>query len=314
MAIAETASCFQLGVRFPDGTLQTTAVTTAPPTPPAGVNGAIQFNNGGVFGGELVVPLAASLSAASVLPNGTTATTQAMRDYSSSIATTAYVDQMFDPTKAVTLFDDFMSGTNATGSVGSLGWEFTGTGGILTNPNPNSSGTLGEVLATSGGTNTNPFLVYLSYITTVPPADNPGWNSQIFDMRWRIKLAKTTSVAYFFGLESGGLAEATATDFIAIAYNTGASDTGFTLITKTSSGARNAVSIGVSADTSYHTLRLRGDGTGRVYASVDGGTEVSTTTSVPSAALIPASCVTTLTNATAAFRLDYWWMFMELAR
>jgi hypothetical protein len=54
----KTASCFQLGVRFPDGTLQTTAATTTPPSPPAGLSGDIQFNNGGVFGGETLVPLA----------------------------------------------------------------------------------------------------------------------------------------------------------------------------------------------------------------------------------------------------------------
>src|ERR1700675_1468522 len=57
MPTSETASCFQLGVRFPDGTLQTTAATTTPPTTPAGSTGDIQFNNGGTFGGETLVPL-----------------------------------------------------------------------------------------------------------------------------------------------------------------------------------------------------------------------------------------------------------------
>lgn len=54
----KTASCFQLGVRFPDGTLQTTAATSSTPTTPAGPSGSIQFNNGGVFGGVTLVPLA----------------------------------------------------------------------------------------------------------------------------------------------------------------------------------------------------------------------------------------------------------------
>lgn len=53
----KTASCFQLGVRFPDGTLQTTAATPSAPTTPAGSSGSIQFNNGGVFGGETFVTL-----------------------------------------------------------------------------------------------------------------------------------------------------------------------------------------------------------------------------------------------------------------
>src|SRR6202795_727376 len=52
----KTASCFQLGVRFPDGTLQMTAATTTP-----------------------------------ALPNGTTATTQAAGDNTASLATDAFV-------------------------------------------------------------------------------------------------------------------------------------------------------------------------------------------------------------------------------
>jgi hypothetical protein len=38
------------GVVFPDGTFQTTAATN---TPPGGTNGAIQYNNNGVFGGDV---------------------------------------------------------------------------------------------------------------------------------------------------------------------------------------------------------------------------------------------------------------------
>ena len=53
----KTASCFQLGVRFPDGTLQMTAATTTP-----------------------------------ALPNGTTATTQAAGDNTASLATDAFVN------------------------------------------------------------------------------------------------------------------------------------------------------------------------------------------------------------------------------
>src|ERR1700675_421822 len=52
----KTGSCFHLGVRFPDGTLQTTAATTTP-----------------------------------ALPNGTTATTQAAGDNTASLATDAFV-------------------------------------------------------------------------------------------------------------------------------------------------------------------------------------------------------------------------------
>src|ERR1700678_654533 len=52
MATSETASCFQLGVRFPDGTLQTTAFTgTGPGGVPGGSTGNVQGNNLGVVGG-----------------------------------------------------------------------------------------------------------------------------------------------------------------------------------------------------------------------------------------------------------------------
>jgi hypothetical protein len=70
----ETSSCFQEGVRFPDNSLQTTAATTTPPTTPAGPSGSIQFNNGGVFGGEtnLTLSSAAPVVAAGQIGLGST--------------------------------------------------------------------------------------------------------------------------------------------------------------------------------------------------------------------------------------------------
>ena len=58
MALSKTPSLFNLGIRFQDGTLQTTAATTGPTTTPGGISGDIQFNNAGVFGGETRVSLA----------------------------------------------------------------------------------------------------------------------------------------------------------------------------------------------------------------------------------------------------------------
>lgn len=56
MAASTTPSLFKDGIRFQDGTLQTTAATGG--GTPGGSNGDIQFNNSGTFGGVTLVPLA----------------------------------------------------------------------------------------------------------------------------------------------------------------------------------------------------------------------------------------------------------------
>jgi hypothetical protein len=138
MPTSETASCFQLGVRFPDGTLQTTAATTAAPTPPGGTNGQIQFNNGGAFGGLSLVPLAnggtnANLSATGgasfVLRQSSIGAAITVSQLSASDLSNGIVG-----TGAVVLASDILIAPTAVGSAGfwaGLGNIFAPAGSIL---------------------------------------------------------------------------------------------------------------------------------------------------------------------------------------
>jgi hypothetical protein len=132
-------------------------------------------------------------------------------------------------------------------------------------------------------------------------------SDKTFDTLIRFKLSTTASNKAFFGygdLSNDGEAN---NNFIAIGYSTSSSDTTYMCLTRSGGGTANRVSItGATADTNYHTARIRSTTPGTILCSIDGGTEVSTSTAVPTVATMrPQMSEQTLTGTAATLSVDY---------
>jgi len=104
----------------------------------------------------------------------------------------------------------------------------------------------------------------------------------------------------FNNVDSGGVGSSR----IAIEYLTGESDTEWTLATcSASTCTRVPLGVSVAAGT-YYYLKLRGDG-GTIYASVNGGTEQSSSTNLPTSALYMGAWVKTLASGERNLRVDF---------
>jgi len=207
------------------------------------------------------------------------------------------------------LYDDFTSAnpssasTNntaiATGGIG-LTWEFwTGSNGTATFGA--DTGATGVVTLYSGTTSSA-----YAQLASGPNASGtvtPVFvlNATTFDFRCRVKLGSTSSIN-----AQCVFADFAGNNTIGIEYNTGASDTGWTCVTESGgTSTRTAITGGTLDATNYHTLRFRSTTAGTVLCSEDGGTEVSVSTNVPSAALGPNLVVQTLTSAAKSAKFDY---------
>ena len=112
---------------------------------------------------------------------------------------------ILDPREGVVLYDDFLSGLNGTGQIGSMGWQYAGTGETVTNPNPNTAGTFGEVKLNIAATSGDSCDIYLTYVNVIPGfATNPNFSTLVFDTRFRCALQQTTNLAFFVGLTRAG--------------------------------------------------------------------------------------------------------------
>ncbi len=248
--------------------------------------------------GKMRLPIGATgqvLTVASGLPS-----------WANAPATTLY------PSSGIILFDDFVGGVSGggTGTIGALGWSSatSGTGAAL--GTTITAGAFGSVKLISGTTSSGYAACYL-----VSAGTYLGFNfsTAVFDMRWRASLSSASSIT-FMGMTENNGPESGATDEIGIAFING-TDTYWSLVTKEASSSRNAVPIGTNApDTNFHTFRLRGDGTGTIYASIDYGTEVSTSTSVPTTTSLCISAINVSTGTSTNTVVDYFWLGLTLAR
>jgi hypothetical protein len=215
----------------------------------------------------------------------------------------------------VVLFDDFVGGEPyGTGVIGTMGWNSisVGTGSSINTSNTVVSNSFGATVLVSGTTSGTGYAgIYL--IGACATYLGLDWAPVVFDMRWRVLLSNAASTT-FMGISNTASGDAVSTDEIGISFING-TDTYWSLVTKSASGARNAVAIGTSApDTNWHTFRIRGDGTGAIYASIDGGTEVSTSTSVPTNVNVTIVANNTSTGTTRTTAVDYFWLSLTLAR
>jgi hypothetical protein len=176
----------------------------------------------------------------------------------------ASVTDLFVSQNIVVLEEDFIGGTNADGQIGMLGWRqgtISGSGsyayiaGTLNNPGQYqtacaaASGNASSLYV--GGSALSPF-VFVDASTPIQ-----------FEVRITFKLNQTTVTRFRIGVMN---------DYSAVSpgrgeylrYDTSSGDTNFMAVVK-DGGAETATSLGVAADTNWHTLRIRNTGTNLEY-------------------------------------------------
>lgn len=192
-----------------------------------------------------------------------------------------------DPRSYLCFADEFMGGLfTASTFISSLNW--VGNGNIGEAPRIDgspASGTYGDVkIFSSDTTNTNTCMYVLE-------ASNAGWNINMggttFDVLIRGYISSTTGISAFFGFMadpgSKGCGEAGSENTLGIGYDTNQGDTNWMCIARGASTSTRT-SIGVAANTSPHTFRIRSTTGGTILCSVDGGSETTVSTNVPTAA------------------------------
>jgi len=217
------------------GTL--TSATGLPLT--TGVTGTLPIANGGT-GVATLTGLA--------LGNGTSAFTP--------VTTTAglygAVGDLFVDHTVATINEDFIGGTNADGSVGSLGWRLnTISGTNSTAYVVGGTSNPGQFQFACGASSGNAGSMSLTGSAVMPLVIS----SQQFEIRITFKLNQTTLTRFRLGLMNDQ-SSVVAGRGEWMRYDTSSGDTNFMFVVADGSG-ETAVSSGVAADTNWHTLRIR---------------------------------------------------------
>ena len=217
--------------------LTLTSATGLPLT--TGVTGTLPIANGGT-GVATLTGLA--------LGNGTSAFTP--------VTTTAglygAVGDLFVDHTVATINEDFIGGTNADGSVGSLGWRLnTISGTNSTAYVVGGTSNPGQFQFACGASSGNAGSMSLTGSAVMPLVIS----SQQFEIRITFKLNQTTLTRFRLGLMNDQ-SSVVAGRGEWMRYDTSSGDTNFMFVVADGSG-ETAVSSGVAADTNWHTLRIR---------------------------------------------------------
>jgi hypothetical protein len=184
-----------------------------------------------------------------------------------------------DP-RVVWLKDEFPGATTGTAgspSIGELSWNFSNhNGGNSVNKVNGAWPNLGILQVTTGSTSGNTIGIYL--------AGSSGWIGALgahTDTMWDnvvvFRAVDTANVAGRIGLIAGGqTALPGSTGWFGLRYDTSVSDANFQFVFAPNA-TETAVDSGVPIDSNWHTLLIRADGAtvGKVWMSLDGGTEKS---------------------------------------
>jgi hypothetical protein len=133
-----------------------------------------------------------------------------------------------------------------------------------------------------------------------------SWDSIFY---FRNNSAASTGMVLFVGYLMGGSnppSGGSSTARIGIEYDASRGDTNFMFVACNGSNCTRQ-SSGVSFDTSWHKLRIRSQTAGTILFSLDGGTEVSIGTNVPTSALAPMFGVRAEENAAKRVEADRWY-------
>ncbi len=244
------------------------------------------------------------------------ATTQAVNDNSTKLATTAYADRNIFLPAVLSFKEDFTEGSTFSVTTSQLvtfeqNWHAvqisSGTqtvaaqAGTFANP--------GQVLLTTSATSGQGVVIWRSgpgssIASLGALGSNAGWEAHFI-----VGLSQTTSCAIRIGFAIAGQTAADPpTNGIYIEYdtaNTGNTDSKFTWVTRSSSSSTYSTTNAVNADSSLHHFRIRSTTAGTIGFTVDGGTEFTTSTGVPTGAMAMFLQLLSRTSAAKSATIDF---------
>jgi hypothetical protein len=133
-----------------------------------------------------------------------------------------------------------------------------------------------------------------------------------WDAYFVVRLGTTSNIRFRCGF-GGAMSGGSPADFIGIRYDTSLSDTGWKGEAR-ASGTPTTTSNLATADTSFHTFRIRCTSAGTILFSIDGGTELSLASGLPasSVAFVPQFvAVATASNPSFTLDIDYFSFFLR---
>ena len=218
----------------------------------------------------------------------------------------------FDPTNWLYFFDDFQCLINNTN--GCLGWVMN-SGTYAHDLTPTGTGTVyGVDKVTTGAVSGNPAQLW-------PGSANGGVdlyavNAATGDIYIRVAFNSTTTTSHFVGMSvvstcgsSGGEGCSAA---IGIGFDTTQGDTHSMCVTRSASTSTRT-SLADTVDGNFHTYHIR-FANGTIGCQIDGGTEVTQSTNVPTVKLTPAINLNTRTAAAQVMEVDYYWLGLSMSR
>jgi len=220
----------------------------------------------------------------------------------------------FDPLDDTVLWfrEDFPTVTTTNHQIGTYGWTSSCSSGTIsvvsrTGSSPFKKAYRMETGATSGNICQITLGSSGSSATVLGALGSYGsWDSTIY---FRNNSVASTGMGLFVGYIVGGSnvpGAGASTARIGVEYDTSRGDTDFMFVACNGSNCTRQ-SSGVSFDTSWHKLRIRSQTAGTILFSLDGGTEISINTNVPTSALAPMFGVRTAESAAKRVEADRWY-------
>lgn len=220
--------------------------------------------------------------------------------------------QQWNGKSSLLLFDQFVSGTNSDGQIGSLGWRLGGSsGGSGGYQACTSSGPIGLYRITTG--TTAGFLEKLSLapggVVPIPcssTAGPTGTTNWVFE--FTAALNRTTTIEAYIGFSNdAGTTTYNPSRAAGFRYSTLSGDTSWQAFA-TESSVTTTTSLTSSPDTNQHLFRIRSTAVGTYLFSIDNGTEVSISTNLPGSlvgsGVAPHFTVFTQSTAAAFLNID----------
>lgn len=225
--------------------------------------------------------------------NAAVAAALAAGDYQTLAEASALIAAAIDPITILELVDDFIAGGVSSGTVGSLGWTFTGGTVVSVDGEAGHPGVIRR--ATSATINT----IARTALQQSTGAE-PLLPAQSFDLTWVVRLNQTdanTEARFGLSLDWTLLAAASG-----IYVEKKAADTQWFGVCRNAAAESRTAALG-TVDTGWHKFRIRRIDASTIGFTLDAGTELTLATNIPTAAQLPG---TQLTNTAAADKtIDY---------
>jgi len=208
---------------------------------------------------------------------------------------------------AMTLVDDFMGNTSASGTIGQLGWALP-------------AGATGTAAAAAGATEPGIFVLGTG-------ATSSGWHginlgsgtlvgSPVMMCEWRIKIPNLNTLSDMYSCWFGLHNATTPSEPSAGYYFRYTPDDTHWVVACADGGAPNAVATTVAVDTNFHRFRITADGAGVARFYIDDAQVGLITSSVPTTNRYTPNVMIRKSAGTASrtIRLDYFALRYEKAR